>query len=178
MVLQLHGQKSRARKRRIVLSCEGEVTEPEYFNNLNSMSSTVVFEIVENDGTGSDPDHVLSRMKRHLKSNSLEEGDEAWLVMDQDKWTKKNMKKSHDWENEKTCHHLAISRRRFEDWLKLHVEDDRGAQKKYHELLAGDNKHVPADFVTKDRVMTAVRLAKGRANVGNVYEIIESFFRK
>ena len=69
-----------------------------------------------------------------------------------------------------------MSRRRFEDWLKLHVEDDRGAQKKYHELLAGDNKHVPADFVTKDRVMTAVRLAKGRANVGNVYEIIESFF--
>ena len=93
MALQLHGQKSRARKRRIVLSCEGEVTEPEYFNNLNSMSSTVVFEIVENDGTGSDPDHVLSRMKRHLKSNSLEEGDEAWLVMDQDKWTKKNLKK-------------------------------------------------------------------------------------
>ena len=82
MALQLHGQKYRARKRRIVLSCEGEVTEPEYFNNLNSMSSTVVFEIVENDGTGSDPDHVLSRMKRHLKSNSLEEGDEAWLVME------------------------------------------------------------------------------------------------
>ena len=71
MALQLHGQKYRARKRRIVLSCEGEVTEPEYFNNLNSMSSTVVFEIVENDGTGSDPDHVLVKNEATFKKQFI-----------------------------------------------------------------------------------------------------------
>lgn len=174
--LPLRGQSYKPQKRRIVLSCEGEVTEPEYFTCLNSMSKKAVFEIVDNDGTGSDPDHVLSRMKRHLRSNSLLDDDEAWLVMDQDDWSEKKIIGLHEWEHENPNHHLAISRRRFEDWLKLHVVGEKDAQKRYKDFLLGNNKHVPSDFIIKERVLKAAQLARKQLNVGNVYQIIESFF--
>lgn len=182
---QLHGQKSVSikkllPKRRLVLSCEGEVTEPEYFKALNSMLTDAVFEIVENDGSGSDPDHVIKRMESHLGKNPFAKNDnnEAWLVIDEDKWTKEQIQKCKDWESKDTRYHLAISIKRFEDWLKLHVNGDMDAQKMYKELLTADNKHVPSDFVTKKRVEKAIDLAKKMKSVGNVYQIIEPFFRK
>lgn len=169
------------RKRIIVIAAEGEVTEPQYFQGLNSMSQTTVFTLVENLGNGSDPRAVLARMKKYLKENPLEAGDEAWIVIDQDKWTDDSIKKIKDWAiQSQSKYHYAISIRRFEDWLKVHVDGDNAAKKKYRNFLLGKEKHIPDDFLTKARVLHAMEKARTLVStpksVGNVFELMDSFF--
>lgn len=169
-------------KRVIVIAAEGEITEPEYFQHLNSMSETAHFYIVENHGEGSSPRAILARMKNHLKATPLGKYDEAWIVLDRDDWNKEEIESIRKWtqKNKEGKYHFAVSERRFEDWLKLHIVGDRPALRKYHFLLCGKNKHIPDDFVTKERVMRAKDKAKKlyptSRSVGNVFEILESFF--
>ena len=170
-------------KRVIVIAAEGEFTEPEYFQHLNSMSETAHFYIVENHGEGSSPRAVLARMKNYLKANSLDEYDEAWIVLDHDDWPEEEIENIRKWTqtNKAGKYHFALSERRFEDWLKLHVEDDVAAQEKYRTMLCGTEKHILDGFVTKERVLHAIRKANALHltphSVGNVFEILESFFR-
>lgn len=170
-------------KRVIVIAAEGEVTEPEYFQHLNSMSNTVHFDVVANFGNGSSPRAVLARMKNYLKASPLGKYDEAWIVLDRDDWPEEEIENIRKWTqtNKAGKYHFAVSERRFEDWLKLHVEDDVAAQKKYRSMLCGQEKHILDKFVTKERVLHAIRKAKALHltphSVGNVFEILESFFR-
>ncbi len=169
------------RKRIIVIASEGEKTEPQYFTHLKSMSQTTTIDMVPNYGNGSDPSTVLERMKKYLEDNPLEGNDEAWVVIDQDKWPKNSLKKVSEWASLPNRHY-ALSVRRFEDWLRLHVEDDLEASKKYQSLLQGRDKHIPDDFVTKKRIMTAAkkaeRLYKNKTvSVGNVFQLIKTFFQ-
>lgn len=174
------GQKRPAcrRKRVIVIASEGEVTEPEYFQKLNSMSQTVVFSIVENLGGASDPKSVLARMKNHLKNNPLEDGDEAWIVVDRDQWPDADIQNVKKWANG-TNRYYAISIKRFEDWLKLHVSAKE--KKKYRQFLIGKTKHVPDGFLTKQKALdameTAEKLYSTERSVGNVFKVLKSFFR-
>ena len=169
-------------KRIIVIATEGTVTEPEYFQKLNSMSETTAFLIVENLGNGSDPCAVLARMKKHLKRCPLGKNDEAWIVVDQDKWSDDSFKAIKEWANMPN-YHYAISIQRFEDWLKLHGGGDKTWEKDNRLLLCGKDKHIPPkDVVKKDRVFYAMEKAKKlystSGSVGNVFELIESFFSK
>lgn len=170
------------RKRIIVIAAEGEVTEPQYFQKLNSMGINAVFSIVENWGNGSDPKAVLKRMEKHLKEYPLGKDDEAWIVIDQDKWSNASFEKVKRWTGSAPNHYYAKSIRRFEDWLKLHVAEDKALEKKYHSLLSGKDKHIPDDFLTKERVDSAIgkakRLHSTEKDVGNVFEVLESFFKK
>ncbi len=171
------------RKRIIVIAAEGEVTEPQYFQNMNSMSNTTVFAIVENLGNGSDPRAVLQRMKKYLRENPLESDDEAWIVIDQDDWSDASIQTIKDWANQPNKnHHYALSIRRFEDWLKLHVQDDKAAAKEYRSFLIGKEKHLPAGFLIKKRIISAAENAKmlypTKKSVGNMFELIETFFKR
>ena len=168
-------------KKVFVIAAEGEVTEPQYFQKLNSMSNTSTFFVVENLGNGSDPRHVLGRMKKYLKQNPLDKEDEAWIVVDQDDWPADALQEIQKWANE-TNRFYAISIRKFEDWLRLHVTGDRSAERKYRDFLTGKNKHIPDDFVTKARVLHAISQAKSLAetsrSVGNIHTLIEKFLSK
>ena len=167
------------RKRIIVIAAEGEVTEPQYFSHLNSMSQSTVIVMVPNLGNGSDPKSVLKRMEKYLRENPLEENDEAWIVLDQDDWPEDKLKQVEEWTN-KSNRHFALSIRRFEDWLRLHVEKDPAAQKQYQDNISGKNKHIPDGFVTKDRIMVATakaeRIYNTKKSVGNVFQLIKTFF--
>lgn len=124
---------------------------------------------------------MLKRMKEHLREYPLEGGDEAWIVIDRDKWPDEALKSIDEWAAGNSAYGRAVSIRRFEDWLKLHVEGDAGALKKYHDFLCGKDKHVPEDFVTKERVLAAVGKARRRfqtaMTVGNVFQVLDSFFK-
>ena len=173
--------KTKSCLRTIVIATEGTVTEPEYFSQLNSMKKSANFIIVPNYGNGSDPTKVLERMKKYLQENALDESDEAWIVIDQDKWTKEQMAEVEAWFSENLIqHHIAVSKKKFEHWLKLHTKGDKKSEKKYNHLLTGRDKHIPDGFITKKRVLDAIQKAKNLAptakSVGNVYELIEKFF--
>lgn len=170
-------------KRVIVIAAEGRVTENEYFNCLNRIWETNVFTIVKNAGNQSSPHAVLKRMKNYLDEYPLRKNDEAWIVIDRDDWKEENIENIRKWtqENKEGKYHLAISERRFEDWLKLHVEGDKTAKKQYRPTSDKKDKHIPDGFVTKERVLKATERAKELystpKSVGNVFEIIDSFFR-
>ena len=165
-------------KKIFVVAAEGEVTEPQYFQKLNSMSNSSTFYVIENLGNGSDPRHVLGRMKKHLKQNPLDTEDEAWIVVDQDDWPEEALLDIANWANDSKFFY-AISIRKFEDWLKLHVAGDKSAERKYRDFLIGKNKNIPDDFVTKTRVLHAISLAKSLEttirSVGNIHTLIEKF---
>ena len=78
-----------------------------------------------------------------------------------------------------TNRYCAISIKRFEDWLKLHVSAKE--KETYHQFLHGKNKHVPDGFLTKQRALYAMKTAKElystKGSVGNVFKILKSFFR-
>ena len=154
----------------IVIAPEGMVTEPEYFTALGSMNSKVVINILE-PLDGSDPIHVLKRMRAFLKQNSLGPRDEAWIVVDQDKWTDEQFNALRKWEGRSPRHHLAISTPRFESWLALHLltATDRRC---FNSLVTGGSKHIPQGFVNKKRVEAAIQKAK-QGNFGNAYQLAE-----
>ena len=144
------------RKRIIVIAAEGEVTEPQYFSHLNSMSQSTVIVMVPNLGNGSDPKAVLKRMEKYLRDNPLEGNDEAWIVLDQDDWPEDKLKQVEEWTN-KSNRHFALSIRRFEDWLRLHIERDPVAQKQYQDNISGKNKHIPGKVFQISRRTCRIR---------------------
>ncbi len=181
MAWDFHKKRPQGRRKRvIVIAAEGEITEPQYFQILNSMSSTTFFFVVENLGNGSDPRAVLARMKKYLRDNPLEAGNEAWIVIDQDRWSDRSFGEVREWVDNAPNRHCAVSIRRFEDWLKLHA-DTNELKKKYHSFLIGKDKHIPNGFLTKERVCSAIKKAKSlhltEGSVGNVFEVLESFFK-
>lgn len=107
-----------------VLATEGRRTEPEYFSIFNDDDCTVHIECIRS-GSKSSPAHVLKRMERRLKEKGLKKTDEAWLVVDTDKWTDVQLSCLHSWslEKEKTYRGLAVSNPGFEYWLLLHFDE-------------------------------------------------------
>lgn len=108
----------------VVISAEGIVTEREYFNMFNT-DSTVLHVKVLTD-TATDPGHVLKRMKKFLKENPLRRGDQAWLVIDKDRWSNKQIQPLFTWSQTNDKYGFALSDPKFEFWLLLHFENATG----------------------------------------------------
>lgn len=115
---------SRRYKRMIVISAEGIVTEREYFNMFNTDSTVLHVKVLKD--TASDPGHVLKRMKKFLKENPLLRRDQAWLVIDKDRWSDTQIQPLFNWSQTNDKYGFALSNPKFEFWLLLHFEDAAG----------------------------------------------------
>ncbi len=104
-----------------IISCEGSVTEPQYFSSLNQH---VHIEPLYAKGNSA-PSHVLKRMKDAIDKISIRDGSEAWLVIDKDRWPDDQIKHLFEWTSskEKVFKGLAVSNPKFELWVLLHFED-------------------------------------------------------
>jgi len=111
-------------KRMFILSTEGTVTEPQYFSMFNNDTTVLHVKVLKNKG--SSPIKVLKELEIYLKENELRPGDEAWLVVDRDKWTEIQLNILHNWSIKKDQYGLAVSNPKFEYWLLLHFEDGNG----------------------------------------------------
>lgn len=58
---------------------------------------------------GSSPIQILKVMKDYLKKRKLRKGDEAWIVVDRDKWKENDLDALVEWKKEKGNFHLALS---------------------------------------------------------------------
>jgi hypothetical protein len=184
---------SRRYKKLFIISTEGTKTEPQYFQFFNSQDLVVHVKCLKgNDKTS--PEAILKRMKRHLKDEGLKKSDEAWLVMDKDQWSQKQLTSLHEWSNEKENYGLAVSNPKFEYWLLLHYEDgakiksaaDCSGRLKRH--LSGYDKDIDISKITLKMVSDAV----GRAKIldtpqcekwpdsfgSTVYRLIENILQK
>jgi hypothetical protein len=128
-------------KRLFLISSEGSVTEPEYFEGLQHYAR---IECSRAKGKPA-PGDVLKRMKKAFNQTPFRKGDKAWLVIDKDKWTDAQLKELHHWTTEQAANvkrGLAVSNPRFELWLLLHFEDVEGTCPGY-ECANRLKKHIP-----------------------------------
>lgn len=101
----------------ILIVCEGENTEPDYFRRFRVASATV--EVV---GTGY---NTVSLVKRAIELNRQERYDQVWCVFDKDDFGADVFDNAIQLAEAKGLH-AAWSNQAFEYWLILHFEDHQG----------------------------------------------------
>ena len=165
---RLHRQ--RRTRKMFIVSTEGAVTEPEYFDLVKRLKTgTVVHvECLKSDHK-SDPLQVLDRMKNRLKELELGTRDEAWLVVDRDNWTDKELTVLQTWSQHDSRRGLAVSNPSFEYWLLLHFEDTRVNNSRH--CIECLRRHVPqydkhiSFGITRRMIAEAICRARKRDNL-------------
>ena len=149
-----------------VIATEGAKTEPQYFDILRKLKSEQVTISIPEGKNKSDPENVLKRMKEHLKKEGLKSSDEAWRVVDKDRWRDEQIEKLHEWTKQKENYGLALSNPRFEYWLLLHfVDGDISSTQNIEKLLNShlpnysQNKAVDSQKITLKRIEEAISRA-------------------
>ena len=102
-----------------VIATEGTKTEPQYFDLFKNSQHSVVKCVKSKHHA---PHQVLGRLKDRLNQEALSASDEAWLVVDKDKWTDDQLAQLHAWSQEADNYGFALSNPKFEYWLLLHFE--------------------------------------------------------
>lgn len=153
-------------QRKIVIVCEGEKTEINYFNGFKTRGSGV--EIIPIHGKCTDPKSIVEyaeeRMDRQW-SIDLEEGDSVWCAFDVDENKSQVLKD--------TCNHaktksikIALSNPSFELWFLLHYKDIFSPitrQEVISELkifIPDYEKDKKINIILLDKIPGAVRRAK------------------
>lgn len=121
--------KNRQRKKRFLLYCEGEVTEPEYFRDLKRFLRNPLVEIEIGEGKRNDPKGLVELAKarrdsarrdaKREKDDSLLY-DEVWCVFDVDDHA--NLREAIQQASAVSIH-VAVSNPRFELWILIHFRD-------------------------------------------------------
>ena len=149
-----------------VIAAEGIKTEPNYFALFNDHS--VIYVSCLKGDHGSSPAQVLRRMERYLERKEIGKTDEAWLVVDKDQWTDKQLAELHKWSQGTNSRGFALSNPRFEYWLLLHFEDGAGisssqeCSRRLRRHLPNYDKSVDHRMFTRDKIVSAVGRAAAR----------------
>ncbi|MGI6333239.1 MAG: RloB family protein [Saccharofermentanales bacterium] len=107
--------------------CEGNVTEPDYFNQLKILYPKSIIDITCLKKQKSAPQHLI---KYTLKAQSdFRKGDELWIILDVDEWTQEQFFELEEWKKQKTNRHVAVSKPCFEIWLVFHDRDPNDCSK-------------------------------------------------
>ncbi|MGY2137761.1 RloB family protein [Pseudomonas reactans] len=103
---------TKATKKKILIVCEGERTEPSYFKSFRVLKQC---EIV---GSGS---NTISVVNHALKLMSKDDFLETWCVFDRDSFPKRNVKRALQLADQNNIK-VAFSNESFELWYVLHFE--------------------------------------------------------
>lgn len=147
-----------------VLVTEGKKTEPQYFSIFQGKNFNVTIKCLK--GAASAPPHLLRRIKRYIKEEGLEPGDEAWLILDKDQWTDEQLQELTKWANSEENLGLALSNPHFEFWLLLHFEDGlsitsvRNCRMRLERYLPNYDKSLEQTKITYEQVEEAIRRAE------------------
>ena len=112
-----------------LIVCEGENTEPSYFNQFRLTSATI-----KAVGKGYNTTAVVKQAKRLAKQDDY---DQVWVVFDKDEHNAQNFNNAIKMA-EKECFGVAYSNQAFEYWLLLHFNDHQGMplhRSLYNEML-------------------------------------------
>ena len=123
---------------------------------------------LKDNHNNSSPVHVLKRMNEYLRQNGLKLTDEAWLVVDKDRWTDRQLAELCEWSRTHNNYGFAVSNPKFEYWLLLHFEDGKGitssqnCNERLKRYLPDYDKSVDIRKITSEQICEAVRRAKLR----------------
>jgi len=80
-------RKGKTREAKLLLiCCEGAETEPQYFAHWAQHFPRVNILVVTPSENRSAPEYIVQLAKHHMRKLKFEEGDDAWLVTDRDRW--------------------------------------------------------------------------------------------
>ena len=169
-----------------VIVPEGSKTERDYFDAVKMRLTSVVLKIISS--SHSSPPYLLKTMRDCLKKYQLKEHDEAWIVLDKDRWSDEQLEKLHNWSQQNARYGLALSNPCFEYWLLLHFEKGNAAKQDVKsclkEHLPDYDKGISPNKITHEQVRKAVKRARERdkppccdwprcCNQTTVYRLVE-----
>lgn len=177
-----------------LIATEGTKTEPLYFSLFESDSS-IVRVCCLSGKRGSSPPTVLRRMRDRLGQERLRLLDEAWLVVDRDRWTENQLNQLHQWSQSQENFGFALSNPSFEYWLLLHFEDgtDIGSSRdcidRLKRWLHDYDKGFDTNKICRHQIQAAIARAKSRdrprttdwprwPGQSTVYRLVENIFSK
>ncbi|WP_417286729.1 RloB family protein [Corynebacterium variabile] len=135
--------KTRQVRKIFIIVVEGE-TEKEYFSSSVFKNSKV--KIIPELGKSSNPEGLISSINEkieELKQDlTLQGGDPAWLVLDDDNRPAKEREQLFKWKDEHRSRNIAFTSPQFEYWLILHFADGNGICTK-KECLDEIVKYIP-----------------------------------
>jgi RloB-like protein len=121
------GNPTRKPRELVLMVCEGEKTEPQYFDGLRKRKrlSTADIVIYGGDDAGTHPKSVVEyAIKKKLEKAKTERYDHVWCIFDRDEH--KNIEEAFNLAL-KNGIRIAFSNPNFELWFLLHYHDQRGA---------------------------------------------------
>lgn len=116
----------KAKRRFYLIVCEGEKTEPNYFNAFKADLPKGVLELVniDIDGTGKNTISVIDesvKLRDRYEKNYLRAIDEVWAVFDKDSFPDRNFNNAvNKGENSQPKINCAWTNEAFELWYLLH----------------------------------------------------------
>lgn len=119
------------------IACEGEKTEPRYFNVFQYASAKVKVDVIENYVSDAEmqnkhahksaPKWVLDRAVKYIEKENLSDEDDLWFVIDTDRWSDAQIRELADYCADYSNWHIVISNPCFEVWLYFHKKADINA---------------------------------------------------
>lgn len=163
------GAATRSPRRRLLLVCEGRVTEPDYFRGFEqwARNSSIAIEISTEHGVPLSLVQQAVRLKEEAEEQARRERDsflqydQVWCVADVDEHPK--LAEARALALAKGIE-MAVSNPCFELWLLLHFRENPGARHRHHvqdmmeRFIPGYDKHL--DF---DKLAAGVAEATRRA---------------
>lgn len=156
---------TRRYRKLFLIAAEGFKTEPLYFRLLDNQYATIHISCIKGDHASAPP-QVLARMEKQLKNEQLRNGDEAWLVVDKDEWTERQLAELFAWSKTNESFGFALSNPKFEYWLLLHFEDGSGissgrqCSQRLVRHLPGYDKGFDPRKITSERIQAAIARAE------------------
>lgn len=171
----LRPKRGKRRVRKIIhVLAEGE-SELDYLDMrsirqaVRSGGAVVVKRVRHHPGQ-TDPASLVKRMRSYLKGQDFEKGDEAWIVLDADEWTRDQLEQVISWVQADGRHHVALSNPKFELYLIMHYEDANGCtsaaevDRRLRRYWKDYRKRIPETKFSDEEIRSAVgRSLGGRA---------------
>jgi hypothetical protein len=106
----------------MLICCEGAKTETHYFEAWERQFPRVKVRVFSPPEDASAPARMADAIKKAMRAQRFQTGDQAWLVLDQDRWQGKQWAALH--QQVKSAKLLeARSNPCFEIWLLAHFEE-------------------------------------------------------
>jgi len=157
--------------RRILIVCEGEKTEPNYFTKFNA--NPEVFDAIDVQGTGYNTVSLIEKAIK-IKNEAIQKGEpyiETWCVFDKDDFSVESFEKAIKMaeQNQIKC---AYSIEAFEIWYMLHFNfyDTAFSRLQYKEKLS---ELLQKPYFKNDSEMYALlnkRQSRALQNAKKLYE--------
>ncbi len=131
----------REEKQKILIVCEGENTEPSYFEKFKLSTATIT-----SVGEGYNTIALVERAEKLSKKDNY---DQVWCVFDKDDFPNENFN-SAIYKAEALGFKVAYSNQAFEYWLILHFEDHQGGSMHRNTYCKKLNSYLEGFGVTYD----------------------------